>query len=104
MTKLHESFFEAKARMIDERVAETQAHDIAIKSKDLEAEARDAKYLADLQRMQQQHSEALHKNSNANSLQLNDLNVALKQRDKKYTEELQTLQDKHTSAMSDLQF
>ena len=48
VSKIHESFFEAKARMIDERVAETQAHDIAIKSKDLEAEARDAKYLADL--------------------------------------------------------
>jgi hypothetical protein len=31
---LHEQFFDAKARMIDERVAEHDAHDIEIKGKD----------------------------------------------------------------------
>jgi hypothetical protein len=48
---LHELFFAAKARMIDERVAEHDAHDVAIKFKDQEAEERDLKYLNDLKRI-----------------------------------------------------
>jgi hypothetical protein len=48
---LHEHFFAAKARMIDERVAEHDAHDVGIKVKDQEAEARDLKYLNDLKRV-----------------------------------------------------
>ena len=48
---LHEKFFDAKARMIDERVAEHDAHDIAIKFKHQEAEARDLKYASDLNRV-----------------------------------------------------
>ena len=88
---LHEQFFEAKARMIDERVAETEAHNTALKSKNDEAEARALRYNQDIKAMQQKHSETLHKIAQANSHQLNDLNVALKQRDRKYNDELQAL-------------
>lgn len=77
--------------MIDERVAETDAHNIALKSKNEEAEARTLKFNQELKSMQQRHSETLHKISQANSHQLNDLNNALKQRDRKYIDEMQAL-------------
>lgn len=67
VSKLHEQFFDAKARMIDERVAETEAHNIALKCKIEEAEARSAKFNEDLKAMQLRHSDYLHKNSQANS-------------------------------------